>query len=72
MQLEIESIRPALLSEETASGLDELRRFRHLFRHAYTADLDPQRVADLAARAAGIRRDFARHFERFLELLRPE
>lgn len=72
MQLEIEGIRPALLSEETASGLDELRRFRHLFRHAYTADLDPQRVADLAARAAGIRRDFERDFERFLGLLRPE
>ena len=72
MQLEIEGIRPALLSAETASGLDELRRFRHLFRHAYAADLDPGRVGDLAARAAGIRRDFERDFERFLELLRPE
>ena len=37
MQLEIQGIRPALLSAETASGLDELRRFRHFFRHAYTA-----------------------------------
>ena len=72
MQLEIEGIRPALLAAETAADLDELRRFRHLFRHAYTADLDPGKVADLAAKAVGIQRDFARDFERFLALLRPE
>ncbi len=72
MQLEIQGIRPALLSAETASDLDELRRFRHLFRHAYTADLDPDKVADLAAKAVGIQRDFARDFEQFLTLLRPE
>ena len=72
MQLEIQGIRPALLSAETASDLDELRRFRHLFRHAYTADLDPDKVADLAAKAVRIQRDFARDFERFLALLRPE
>ena len=72
MQLDLRGIRPALLSAETASGLDELRRFRHFFRHAYTADLDPGRVTDLAARAARVRRDFERDLERFLGLLRPE
>ena len=72
MQLEIQGIRPALLSAETAVDLDELRRFRHLFRHAYTADLDPDKVADLAGKAVHIQRDFARDFERFLMLLRPE
>ncbi len=72
MQLEIEGIRPALLSAETASGLDELRRFRHFFRHPYTADLDPGRVADLAARAARVRGGFDRDFERFLARLQPE
>ena len=68
MQLEIQGLRPALLSAETASDLDELRRFRHVFRHAYAADLDPDKVADLAAKAARIQRDFAQ----FLVLLRPE
>ena len=72
MQLEIEGIRPALLSTETASDLDELRRFRHRFRHAYTADLDSDKVAALAVKAVCIQRDFARDFERFLALLRPE
>ena len=72
MQLEIQGIRPALLAAETASDLDELRRFRHLFRHAYTADLDPDKVANLAAKAVRIQRDFTQDFERFLVLLRPE
>ena len=72
MQLEIEGIRPALLAAETASDLDELRRFRHLFRHAYTADLDPDKVAALAAKVVDIQRDFAQDFERFLALLRPD
>ena len=72
MQLEIQGIRPALLSAETAAGLDELRRFRHFYRHAYTADLDPGRVTDLAAGAVRVRRDFDRDLERFLAQLRPE
>ena len=72
MQLEIQGIRPALLSAETASDLDELRRFRHLFRHAYTADLDSDKVANLAAKAVCVQRDFTQDFERFLALLRPE
>ncbi len=72
MQLELQGIRPALLSAETAADLDELRRFRHLFRHAYAAELDPDKVADLAAQAVRARRAFARDFERFLARLRPE
>ncbi len=72
MQLAIQGIRPALLSSETASDLDELRRFRHLFRHAYSADLDPDKVARLAAKVACIQRDFTQDLERFLTLLRPE
>lgn len=72
MQLELQGIRPALLSADTASDLDELRRFRHLFRHAYAAELDPDKVADLAAQAVCAQRAFARDFERFLAHLQPE
>ena len=70
MQLDIRGVRPALLSEATACNLDELRRFRHLFRHAYGTELDAARVGDLAARAAGIRDGFARDCDRFLSALR--
>lgn len=44
MTLDIESIRPKLLSPATYNALDELRRFRHIFRNAYTLELDPQRL----------------------------
>ncbi len=60
MQLNIPGVRPALLSESAAADLDELRRFRHLFRHAYSADLDPHEVVRLAAMTAPLRRAFTR------------
>lgn len=44
MLLEIEGVRPALLSEKAFRHLDELRGFRHVFRHAYSYGLDDERV----------------------------
>lgn len=44
MTLEIPGVRPALLSQETADLLNELRAFRHFFRHAYGQSLDLARV----------------------------
>jgi hypothetical protein len=35
----IEGVRPSLFPPERIDGLDELRRFRHVFRHAYALDL---------------------------------
>ncbi len=71
MRLEIRGIRPALLSDATAAELDELRRFRQLFRHAYSTDLDPDKVAGLADKAPGICRAFEQDFEIFQTRLRP-
>jgi hypothetical protein len=42
--LDIEGVRPAILSAESEPALDELRRFRHFVRHAYAAPLDWPRV----------------------------
>ena len=44
MVLTIEGVRPALLSEKSFRHLDELRGFRHVFRHAYSYGLDDERV----------------------------
>ena len=44
MVLNIEGVRPALLSEKSFRHLDELRGFRHVFRHAYSYGLDDERV----------------------------
>ena len=71
MQLDVSGVRPALLAQGTAQELDELRRFRHLFRHAYATDLDPARVAELVAKVSGISDAFDQDFERFLTRLHP-
>jgi hypothetical protein len=44
MGREIEGIRPRLLSDSAVDALDELRRFRHLFRHLYRYDLEVEGV----------------------------
>jgi hypothetical protein len=44
MVLNIEGVRPALLSDRSLRHLDELRGFRHAFRHAYSYGLDGERV----------------------------
>jgi len=48
-------MRPAVLTESAFAWLDELRRFRHLFRHAYGAELDRHRVKDLVAQTLEMR-----------------
>lgn len=50
MLLTIEGVRPALLSEASFRHLDELRGFRHVFRHAYSYGLDDERVIYLLTR----------------------
>jgi hypothetical protein len=47
MSIEIPGIRPALLSSRSHKILDELRGFRHTFRHAYSYELDPSKVGAL-------------------------
>lgn len=50
MILQINGLRPALISQESFKLLDELRGFRHVFRHAYSYGLDAERVAFLLKR----------------------
>ena len=45
IQAELEGVRPALLSSAAIEALDELRRFRHLFRHLHQSELSPAGVA---------------------------
>jgi hypothetical protein len=39
MTVEIAGVRPAVISAETAHGLDEYRRFRHVVRNVYAEHL---------------------------------
>ena len=44
MAVEVPEIRPQIWPRELAAHVDELRRFRHAFRHAYDSGLDPQKL----------------------------
>lgn len=44
MFLEIPGIRPAVLPQELRGTLNELRGFRHVFRHSYDFEIDPRKL----------------------------
>ena len=71
MRLTIEGIRPACISEEAFTLLDELRRFRHFFRHAYLSELEFDKLAHLVKVAEKLRVVFQRDRQQFFEKLRP-
>jgi hypothetical protein len=50
MQIAIAGVRPSVWDAELARLIDELRRFRHVFRNMYANDLDPARVAAVQTR----------------------
>ena len=53
MLVEIEGVRPALLTDDSYRFLNELRGFRHVFRHAYSYGLDNERVSALLRKILG-------------------
>jgi hypothetical protein len=50
MNFEVPGFRPALLSKRSFLLLDEVRGFRHLFRHAYEYEISTVKVKDLSRR----------------------
>lgn len=62
MFIEVPGIRPRVLSRESFLLLDELRGFRHIFRHMYTYELSPEKIKDLKDKLVRnwdtIKRDF--------------
>ncbi len=50
MALEIQGVRPAVISEATLELLDEYLRFRHLVRNVYSFNLLPEKVQSLVER----------------------
>lgn len=70
MLIEVPKIRPRVLSKESYQMLDELRGFRHIFRHSYTYSLSSEKVAllkqSLLSAWDKIEKDIA-HLEMFLQ-----
>ncbi|HHW43040.1 hypothetical protein GFC01_03685 [Desulfofundulus thermobenzoicus] len=70
MRLSIEGLRPALLSEEAYHCLNELRAFRHFFRHAYDTDLEAEKVALVLKKAWQLKDLWAGNYHSFTAFLR--
>ena len=47
MTVEVAGARPPVISPDTATALDEYRRFRHVVRNVYAFELDPDRIGEL-------------------------
>ncbi len=69
MRLDLTPSRPAVIDDESFDQLDELRRFRHVFRAAYSVELDPERMALVLRKALALRRRFPEQVEGFLTFL---
>jgi hypothetical protein len=69
MTLEIKEIRPPVLSRRTYECLDELRKFRHLFRNAYLFQFDPRRLDIVIEEARTLRPLYRVDLRRFLAFL---
>ena len=52
--LELPGLRPAFLPESAASDVRELKRFRHLIRHAYDLTLREDRIRELVEIASKV------------------
>lgn len=70
MQLDLTPLRPAVLDAEAYERLDELLRFRHVFRTMYGLHLDPLRLGIVLRKALELKALYRPQIERFLEFLR--
>jgi uncharacterized protein YutE (UPF0331/DUF86 family) len=47
MAVEVEEVRPAVISEANREALNNYRRFRHIVRHLYTQQFEVERIQPL-------------------------
>ncbi len=65
MTLDLETIRPRVLSEETFRDLQELMRFRHFKRYYFGTDYDWERLNELLTRVKRVHGGLMTDLERF-------
>lgn len=69
MTLEIPGLRPPVLSLASIAAIDEYLRFRHVVRHNYAFQLEPNRVESLAAHLRPVFHDVSNDLEAFAAFL---
>ena len=71
MSVAVPGVRPAAVSAETLPPLDNLRRFRHVVRHAYSAEIDGRQLRIVLEDARSLRPLLWRDVEELLAELDP-
>lgn len=69
MTMELEDVRPVVISKELASIIDEYRSFRHVVRHAYDYNLDWEKLHRLLFKMPDMLDEFHQEIGRFETLL---
>lgn len=69
MTEKIPNIRPALFSQECYLHLDELRSFRHWFRHACSYKIEPEKLAIVLKKAVKLKEKYKIDINKFLQEL---
>lgn len=72
MATDIRGIRPAFISSQVHELLEDLRGFRHVFRHAYLYELDPEKVKLVYKKALALKKIYPEAIKRFLDQLRTK
>jgi uncharacterized protein YutE (UPF0331/DUF86 family) len=70
MSLEIEKIRPAVISKDTARALEEYLAFRHVVRNIYGFEIDSERLHRLIEKLENVYKRFKKEIDDFLGFLR--
>jgi hypothetical protein len=61
--------RPAVIGHDSASGLDEFRRFRHLVRNVYTINLRPDKISGLMSALPGLWKELRAELQAFADFI---
>ncbi len=69
MSLEIEKVRPAVISEATRQELERYRSFRHVVRHAYERDFIWKAMKDLVVDYPRVSAQFKSEIETFFGVI---
>lgn len=70
MSLEIEKIRPSVISKDTAKLLEEFLAFRHVVRNIYGFEIDSERLNKLIEKLSKTNERVKRELNVFLNFLR--
>ncbi len=72
MATNIPGMRPAFISPQMRELLEDLRGFRHVFRHAYLYELDPERIKLVYKKAMALKKIYPAEIQLFLNQLRTK